>query len=321
MFSISVVIPAYNAESTIEACLKSVFRQTRQPEQIIVVDDGSSDRTTEVASQFDDRVYVVTQANQGSAKARQTGSEHATSTHIAYLDSDDWWLENHLEELNRLAELTSSDFIFTDLQRAVPGSDEKDYLPRNITFFPWAEAELEKKGEKVDYSSTVYKLNPDAALKFFLRGFPVYPSTMLVSKEAVMASGGWDSRFRRCQDFDFTLRTSRKVGCLYVNRPQVILGLHSVNSDVNSYVVMQTKGDIKVLNTHLSENTADSKYISLVKESLAIKHFGLAATYLKLGKKRDAISSFYQSIGYPGKRIKSTAKFLYLFSRSLIRNP
>lgn len=320
MSSISVVIPAYNAEKTIEPCLESVFAQTRPPDEIIVVDDGSSDRTAEVVSKFHEKVHLIIQKNQGSAKARQTGSEHATSTYIAYLDSDDWWLKDHLETIAELAEANQADFIFTDLQRAEPGADEKDFLPSNSSFYPWIQAFLSNYGRKVSDQKAAYALDNEHALKLFLRGFPAYPSTMLVSKQAVSVAGGWDSRFRRCQDFDFSLRTTKKFGCLYVDQPRAILGLHSVNSDVNAYVLMQTKGDIKVLHTHLAENRSDMSYIRLLKESLALKYFGLATTHLKLGQKKDAISSFYRSLNYPGKRFKRSTKFSYFLIRNFMKN-
>lgn len=94
---ISVVIPAYNAEKTIEATLASVVKQTYAPAEIIVVDDGSKDNTCEVVSQKFPQVTLLRRENGGPAAARNQGIREATGTWIALLDADDTWLPNRLE--------------------------------------------------------------------------------------------------------------------------------------------------------------------------------------------------------------------------------
>lgn len=98
---ISVVIPAYNAERTIIRTLESVFAQTFPPHEIIVVDDGSQDRTAEVVSQLAPRVRLIRQGNAGPAAARNHGIREATGDWIALLDSDDTWLPEKLQRQAR----------------------------------------------------------------------------------------------------------------------------------------------------------------------------------------------------------------------------
>lgn len=94
----SVVIPAYKVERFIGLTLQSVYRQTVEDFEVIVVDDGSPDGTGEVlARETDPRLRVITQANGGECVARNAGTAAARGTYIAYLDSDDAWLPNHLE--------------------------------------------------------------------------------------------------------------------------------------------------------------------------------------------------------------------------------
>lgn len=100
---ISVVIPVYNSERTIKECLLSVIKQTILPYEIIVVDDGSSDRSLLILSEFKNtqksiNLKIITQANGGPSKARNTGIRNAKGNWIAFLDSDDIWLPNKLEE-------------------------------------------------------------------------------------------------------------------------------------------------------------------------------------------------------------------------------
>lgn len=94
--TISVVIPAYNAETFLLRAIESVLAQTFPPSEVIVVDDGSTDRTGDVARQFGDRVRFFHQENAGVSAARNLGIEKAQGEWIAFLDADDWWEPEHL---------------------------------------------------------------------------------------------------------------------------------------------------------------------------------------------------------------------------------
>ena len=96
MTSVSVIIPAYNSESTITRALQSVTAQTRAPKEIIVVDDASTDNTREIAANFASTssipLRVITQSsNGGPSAARNTGWDAASGDYIAFLDADDQW--------------------------------------------------------------------------------------------------------------------------------------------------------------------------------------------------------------------------------------
>jgi glycosyltransferase involved in cell wall biosynthesis len=95
--SISVVIPAYNAEGCVARAIDSVLAQTLPVDEIIVVDDGSRDATSDVAGRFGDPVRVLRQTNAGPAAARNHGVREARCEWIAFLDADDAWLPTKLE--------------------------------------------------------------------------------------------------------------------------------------------------------------------------------------------------------------------------------
>lgn len=98
----SVVIPLYNKESQINRTLKSVLNQTFTDFEIILINDGSTDRSAEVVESFkDERINLFHQENQGASEARNQGVLKAKSDFIALLDADDHWLPNHLEELHK----------------------------------------------------------------------------------------------------------------------------------------------------------------------------------------------------------------------------
>ena len=90
--SVSVVIPTYNRLSTVGRAVESVLGQSCRPQEIIVVDDGSSDGSAAMLAQvFGDSIRLIEQGNGGAATARNTGILNASSTLVAFLDSDDVW--------------------------------------------------------------------------------------------------------------------------------------------------------------------------------------------------------------------------------------
>lgn len=93
---VSVVIPAYNAERFIGQAIETALSQLLSPDEIIVVDDGSTDNSREVVNSFGGRIQYRYQENAGSGRARNVGIFTASSEVIAFLDSDDYWDPEHL---------------------------------------------------------------------------------------------------------------------------------------------------------------------------------------------------------------------------------
>src|SRR5262249_61710555 len=97
---VSIIMPAYNAGKYIADSIQSVLAQTYSDWELIVVDDGSTDNTATVVQQFvtrDSRIKYFFQENGRLGKARNTGIKNASGSLIAFLDSDDLWLETQLE--------------------------------------------------------------------------------------------------------------------------------------------------------------------------------------------------------------------------------
>ncbi len=94
---VSVIVPAYNAQATLAAALRSALQQSRPPLEVLVVDDGSADDTAAVAETFGSKVRLIRQQNGGPGSARNTGIRAARGTWIGLLDADDTWLPTKLE--------------------------------------------------------------------------------------------------------------------------------------------------------------------------------------------------------------------------------
>jgi len=101
---VSVIIPAYNAEGYIADTLQSVFEQTYSNYEVIVVDDGSEDGTLPLLESYTPRITVFSKPNGGPASARNVAIRHSDGEFIAFLDSDDLWHRNKLEEQIRFME-------------------------------------------------------------------------------------------------------------------------------------------------------------------------------------------------------------------------
>lgn len=175
---ISVVIPAYNAARFLPRCLASVFAQTLQPAEVIVIDDGSTDDSAEIATRLGAR--VVRRANGGLSAARNTGIQAASSDWVALLDADDLWAPEKLA-----------------LQAAKIGDNTVLVYTGTRVF----------DDHGVRESRTAI---PPAAAKLILRrGNCITPSTVIARREAFLRDGGFREDLRACEDWEmwFRLRT------------------------------------------------------------------------------------------------------------------
>jgi glycosyltransferase involved in cell wall biosynthesis len=89
--TVSVIIPVYNGSRYLAAAIDSVLAQTHAPDEIIVIDDGSTDSSPEILKSYGDRLRVIRHSNQGVAATRNVGLAHATGELIAFIDQDDLW--------------------------------------------------------------------------------------------------------------------------------------------------------------------------------------------------------------------------------------
>lgn len=125
---VSIIVPIYNSEKTIEKCLNSIIRQTYDNIELILVNDGSTDNSLaicELYAQKDERIKIISQDNEGLIAARKIGIENATAEIVGFVDSDDWIENNMYEEMINIFQKTGCDLISSGIYR--------DYLNENRT--------------------------------------------------------------------------------------------------------------------------------------------------------------------------------------------
>lgn len=120
--SISVVIPCFNSSTTIAECILSVINQTHPVNEIIAIDDGSTDKTVEILEALKSEsklaITILKQANAGPSTARNAGIELSVGSYIAFLDSDDKWLPEKIDSQVQIIESYGSDLILVGSMHA-----------------------------------------------------------------------------------------------------------------------------------------------------------------------------------------------------------
>ena len=200
MPSISVIVPLYNAERTIESTLKSVFCQTFTDLEVIVIDDGSTDSSlTKVEQLTDPRLQVYSFANAGAPASRNRGFARSCGDFIAFLDADDQWAKDKLAA--QMAALQAN--------------------PEAAIAYSWTEY-IDKDDRVVAKGQTIKVTSQEDTYKRLLvNNFLDSGSNPLIRREAVEAVGGFDETLQACQDYDFYLRLAMRFRFVPVPRYQI----------------------------------------------------------------------------------------------------
>ena len=225
---VSVVIPAYNAERFIAMSIDSALSQTSPPKEIIVVDDGSIDNTRAIVARYGNKVRYIYQPNAGPAAARNMGVKEARGEWIGFLDSDDYWDQDHLEQLMRSAEAQKEAMLIYCGKKWVD-SDGKDIpdSPRQ-TSFP---------------SGWIFS-------GLFTENYISSTSVVLVKRSIVLDVGGFNTKLRNAEDYDLWLRIAAIAPICGVPVYTVNYRRHDSNLTLQSLVA--TKGHIIALDKALA---------------------------------------------------------------------
>ena len=192
---VSVIIPAYNAEKYIEQCVQSVVKQTYKHLEIIIINDGSKDRTLDIIntiSDKDERVVIINQENKGLPAARNAGLRCYKGEYVFFLDSDDWIESNCIESLVNIRNQTNTDIVFFDYYRVFGGHKVEHHVYKKDICYCTDQA--------------------DAFLLWDMRTITAWGK--LYSKKCLNGIF-YDENMRTAEDVDFNYRVYRNVKTAY----------------------------------------------------------------------------------------------------------
>jgi glycosyltransferase involved in cell wall biosynthesis len=235
----TIVVPTYNRAGLIAETLDALLAQTQPPQQIIVIDDGSTDDTPQALSAYAPSVKYIRIENSGELVARNTGLRAAETPLVAFCDSDDIWSPDCLQTLAAQWQTTPDLFAcyanFRFLRDGALSNKTKfDSAPKNF----WN-----------DFKQT----GPDAGIfettitERLLQFQPFFPSCMMVSREKFFRVGGWDEGTTRLIGCDFatTLRVAANPPIGVIHRPLVAIRKHAQNFSADTEKM--NLGDANVL--------------------------------------------------------------------------
>lgn len=218
---ISVIIPTYNSSSYITRTLDSVLSQSVLPDEIVIVDDGSSDNTIEVIEEYKklnkevlENIKVFQQKNMGAGATRNRAVKEATGDWIAFLDSDDIWMAGKMEVVRASMETHPDSTIIAHDEYAV---DEKDMEARRLCSL--------HKG---------YDESKDLFIQLY-EGNLFSTSCMVIKKEIIERAGGFDETLRSAQDYDLWIRCGMYGNLFYIPEPYEIYVTREGNITANTY--------------------------------------------------------------------------------------
>jgi glycosyltransferase involved in cell wall biosynthesis len=202
MPTVSVIIPTFNRSELVVNAIRSVFCQTYQDYEIIVVDDGSIDNTAEALAPYMDRIRYVSQTNLGASAAKNRGLQIARGKWISILDSDDIWLPTKLETQLKAVALLGEDFgaCFTDCDffgntEVIPSAFEQAGLHEERPFGPLQDP-----------------------FKLILARLPaIYIQSLLVLRSLMEDLKGFDERIVVAEDTDLLFRLAFNTKFCFVN--------------------------------------------------------------------------------------------------------
>jgi glycosyltransferase involved in cell wall biosynthesis len=304
---VSVIMPAFNSELFIREAIDSALGQDYPNIEIIVIDDGSTDSTSEIIKGYGDKVRFLSQENQGSAAARNLGIQNARGIYVAFLDADDiWWPKKISYQVQALLE--------TGFKMA-------------YSRFFWWYADSSGNFRSVDTFSANESLHLSSAeivtgwtYTNLLLDCIVWTSTVIVEKAEIEKVGFFNQNLRKGQDYDLWLRLSRNIKMLGLEPPTALYRIHS---DSITSSVKDVNYEYLILSSAVNkwgESGPDLKLPppGLVQQRLARSMFGHGYSHYKKGNVQIAAASFLQSMRHSGVLPKPALLFLLSKLKCLI---
>jgi len=288
---VSVVIPAFNRAWIIGEALQSVFAQTFQDFEVLVIDDGSTDNTADVVKSFaDPRLrYVKKYPNAGVGAAWNSGIRAARGEFVSFLDSDDLWKPDKLErEVCFLDTHPEVQAVFSDLEKTDRGEFTPSFMRRSPNFCRLLTG-IGPAGTKA--------LTQREAYLCLLREVFIKPSAMTIRRDVLLKTNLFDERWPSGNDWKLFLEISRSFRFGYIDRPLAVL---RVQGDAIHWrhMVRDKMLTIEMLRNEIRTSSADKAAVKSARWGISNMSKHLSWYYLGRRQRGAAARALFQGFGY-----------------------
>jgi glycosyltransferase involved in cell wall biosynthesis len=267
---VSVIIPVRNGALFLGRCLDSVLSQTRPPEEVLVIDDGSTDGSGTIARAYARSVVLLSQNQQGPGVARNLGFDRSSGDVIAFLDADDWW-EPH------------------KLRRQVEYLEQRP----NVGVCHTATTFVDASGRPVS--------RPNAALKYRIQGRCLaellernsVTTSSVVLRRSVLGDDRCDVRLTRASDWDLWLRLAPRTEFGYLDEPLTGYQFHGANISLDAEPLLRASAEVieRALKRGLPSAEA-----SIARRAHRNRLLDLGHLYYEAGRWSDARAAYWKDL-------------------------
>lgn len=293
----SVIIPAYNSETTLARAIDSVLAQSYPAQEIIVVDDGSTDGTPEVAARYGSKLHYIRQDNAGVSSARNQGAQAASGDWLTFLDADDWYYPDRLRlHAEWIEEDAALDFLTGDYEYR---DDAGNLLGTSMSQHDAGRMMLAKAA-----GSARVVMDQAHEIQAYVADHFGDTHTLSVPRGIFLDLGGYPLGYKVCEDVHFLTRLvsrSRRIGV--VCAPLGVYLIHSGSATRRNPLAAQQE-NVRTLTDleRLSQNFPSPVRLG-IKQRMQSARYNLACALTKNAQRGAAVRAVLASlVSNPGWR-------------------
>lgn len=293
----SVIIPAFNSAATLARAIDSVRAQSWPAHEIIVVDDGSTDASAEIARQFGETVRLIQQPNSGVSVARNVGAAGATGDWLAFLDADDWYAEDRIKlhaewiEDDAMLDFLTGDYEYRDAEGSLLGMSMARQESGRMLLAKAA-------------GSTRVVMETPAEITAFMADHFGDTHTLSVPRASFFELGGYPTGFKVCEDVHFLTRLvakSRRIGVVCVSLG--VYCIHDASATRKNPIAAQQENVRTLIDLERLARNFSTPVRQGVKQRMQSARYNLACALTRNKQSLAAIHAVLPSlIGNPGWR-------------------
>jgi hypothetical protein len=303
---VSVIIPAYNTAAYVREALESVFRQTYDSFEVILINDGSPDteQFERAISLYRDRIIYIRQENRGPSAARNAGIRRARGEYLAFLDSDDVWYPTNLAAQVALALSCqpSCDLVYSDVlvyaDSEQDGRNNSSASGTRPSPEPGVRRVAMHHGGAIRYSEICPSVGAVTFESLVREDCHAPTSCTMVRRQAAISAGLFDENLRRAEDFDLWLRIAHRASNMTYGREvlgknRIVAGsLSHDNTKMLEALVEVLRKLSRSLDLSASERSALQSKLAIAKAQLDLER---GKTFLLDGKYDQALESLREA--------------------------